>query len=631
MTVDVVVPVYRGFDAVRRCIESLLSAPQQTPFELIVVDDASPEPDLVRWLHEQREQKRVTLLQQPARSGFAAAINRAFALHPDRDAVVLHGDAEVANDWLDRLVRHAEAGSDVGTVAPFASYGGVAGYPRSGARNALPEGYSLASLDRLFRRANGGASISVPVARGPCIYLRRQCIAAAGAFDGVPLGSDYGAERDFALRASEAGFRHVLAADVYVAHGGAQSFGEAQALDLAARSESALDKLFPKYRALRGEFAKNDPARPYQRRVDLLRLAESPKHLLLFIAHAWGGGIRRHLNDLAAMVGERCNILLLEPASAETVKLSWHGEAFTAYFSLPGDLAELASLLRSAGVARMHFHHVHGLPRAVLDLPAAVGVPYDCTLHDYYAICPQYHLVTEDGRYCGEPDAAGCAACLARRPHRWGLDIAAWRSGFGRLLRDADRVIAPSRDVARRMARYFPELEVTVLPHPETPPAASSRITRVVTLGNLSPEKGLHTVAACAQEAAARNLPLAFRVLGSTAEPLPQRPQAPLSIHGQYPEGGLTMLLAEERPDVIWFPVQVPETYSYTLSVAIAAGIPIVAAALGALPERLANHPCALLVPWDAQPEVWNDALLRAGQGGRVEPPRPVHSKATVS
>ena len=54
----------------------------------------------------------------------------------------------------------------------------------------------------------------------------------------------------------------------------------------------------------------------------------------------------------------------------------------------------------------------NGLPRAVLDLPGSVGVPYDCTLHDYFTICPQYHLVTEDGRYCGEPDLASCETCI---------------------------------------------------------------------------------------------------------------------------------------------------------------------------------------------------------------------------
>lgn len=618
MTLDVVVPVYRGFEAAARCIDSILSSPQRSEFELIVVDDATPEPELQRWL---RDRQRITLLRQATRQGFAAAVNRALALHPDRDAVVVHSDAEVASDWLDRLAAHAAGARDIGTVAPFSSRGGVAGYPRNGLSNVLPDGHSVASLDTLFRRANAGASVPVPLTFGPCVYLRRECVTAVGAFDGGPLGSDYGVEQDFCLRATGAGFRHVLAADVFVGHGRTQAFDPTEQQELAARAERALDKLFPQYPPLRADFIKSDTSRPFRRRVDLLRLAESPKHPVLFIAHAWGGGIRRHMTELATMVSERCNVLFLEPAAGETVRLSWpkEGEEFSAYFTLPDDTHALAALLRAVGLVRMHFHHVHGLPRAVLDLPAAVGTPYDCTLHDYYAICPQYHLVTEDGRYCGEPDAIGCAACLTRRPGQWGLDIGTWRGAFGRLLRGAERVIAPSRDVAKRIASYFPDVAVTVLGHPEMPVGAIPRVTRVVTLGNLSPEKGLRVVAACAEDARSRKLPLAFRVLGSTTEPTAQWPQAPLSIHGQYPDGELASLLGSERPDVIWFPAQVPETYSYTLSVALASGLPIVASSLGVFPERLASYPNATLVLWDAAPAAWNDALLRAVQTSRTE------------
>jgi O-antigen biosynthesis protein len=181
------------------------------------------------------------------------------------------------------------------------------------------------------------------------------------------------------------------------------------------------------------------------------------------------------------------------------------------------------------------------------------------------------------------------------------------------LLRGANRVFAPSRDVAQRIARYFPDVAVTVLPHAEAPAAAVPRIVRVITLGSLSVEKGLRVVAACATDARARALPLSFRVLGSTTEPLPQWPQAALSIHGQYAEDELPALIAAERPDVIWFPAQVPESYSYTLSIALSAGVAIVAAALGALPERLAGHPRAVIVPWNATAAEWNDALVKAG------------------
>jgi glycosyltransferase involved in cell wall biosynthesis/GT2 family glycosyltransferase len=613
--VDVVIPIQGQADTVRTCLHSILAVPQTTPYEIVVVDDASPDPELRRMLGELADRKTISLLEQPAAQGFGAAVNRATRLHPDRDVVVLHDAAVVFNDWLDRLSTHAAGNRDVGTVTTFASSGGVAGYPRMEARNGIPDGSTASALDALFRRANARSSIAVPAGYGPCVYFRRACLESVGAFDDAFLDAAFGVEQDFALRALSAGFRHLLAGDVYVAYGGAVAGRGADGGETAARADSILRKHYPEYPVRRAEFLASDPARPFRRAVDLERLRESPRHLVCFIAHAWGGGIRRHMTDLAALIGQHCEVLLLEPATGDTVRLSWFrdGEDFTAYFALPGDMAALVSLLRALAVERLHFHHVHALPRSVLELPGAVGVPYDCTLHDYYAICPQYHLVTEKGDYCGEPDARGCAACLARRPGQWGLDITEWRAAFGTLLRAADRVIAPSRGVEQRIARYFPGLRVTVTPHPEPAPGATRRVVRVAVLGNLTPEKGLHAVVACARDAKARNLPLAFRVVGSTTLSIPQWPEAPLSIHGQYEESDLQALIEAERPDVIWFPAQVPETYSYTLSVAMLSEIPVVASALGALPERLAGRARSFLLPWDASAAQWNEALSAAG------------------
>ena len=611
---DLIVPAHRGFDALKRCIESVWSSAQQTPFEVVVVDDASPEPELVHWLRSERDRGRLTLLQRPSHDGFATSVNQALSLHPDRDVEVLGGDVEVAGDWLDRLATHAGKGRDVGAVMPFTGDGSVAGYPQVRGSTTMPDGHTAASLDLLFKRANTGISMPVPFVRGPCVYLRRECLRAAGVFDGSRSANGDEVEQEFGLRASSAGFRHLLATDVFVRRDDASTF--ARSASQGSGGREALDKRYPQYSQQCAEFLATDPSRPFRRRVDLLRLAESPKHIILFIALAWGGGIRRHMAELAKLVADRCNVLLLEPALKDSVKLSWFGagEDFSAWFSLPDEMEVLAALLRSLGVARIHIHHVHALPRSVLELPRLVGVPYDCTLHDYYAICPQYHLVTEHGHYCGEPDAAGCAACLAKRPGQWDLDIVSWRGVFGQILRGAERVIAPSRDVARRIGRYLPDVKIAVLPHPEEPVPPWPRFVRIVTLGSLSPQKGLGVLAACANDAQARKLALSFRVLGPTTEPVPKWPSAPISVHGEYPDGELPRLLAAENADVIWFPAQVPETYSYTLSVAMSTGLPIVASDLGALSERLANYPQAIIVPWNAPAERWNDILSNVGE-----------------
>jgi len=608
--IDIILPLEDAPRAARRTIDSVLAAAPRTPCEFMVVG-ASGDSELARHLSELVASGRVTWLRQTGGTDTRAAAAAALALHGERDAVVLREGVEVANDWLDRLAAAAR-GPQIATVAPFANSGGVAGYPLARDDNAVPDGLSGAALDALFKRANAGLSVPVPATWGPCVYIVRAALAAVGLHDANGLPGDADAQKDFALRASAAGFTHRLAADVFVVSPDAGPHAKQSAA--GAQDAAALLLRYPRYAALRDDAVRRDDARPYRRRVDLLRVAGDLRPRVLFVAHGWGGGIRRHMHDVAALCAAALDVLYLEPASDGSVKLhrDLPGEDFAVYFALPSELPELAGLLRKLGVVRIHFHHVHRLPQAVLELPATAGLPYDVTLHDYFAVCPQYHLVGADGRYCGEPDANGCAQCLQGRPAQWPLDIAEWRAQFAKLLAGAQRVIAPSQDVAARIGRYFPTVQRTVLPHPDRMPMPSPGITRVLLLGTLSPEKGLDVVTGCAADARARGLPLAFRLLGAPTRPVPQWPEAPLSVLGQYDEAVLPALVAAERPDVILFPAQVPETYSYTLTVAMSTGLPIVASALGAFPERLRGYVGARLVPWNASPEVWNAALLGA-------------------
>jgi glycosyltransferase involved in cell wall biosynthesis len=527
----------------------------------------------------------------------AQALDRALAAYADRDLVVLAPDARVHGDWLDRLAVHANVAS-TGIVGTFTNVDGSAIYARGTAAARLPDGESAASLDDHFRAANAGRSAEVAVVHGPCRYFTRACLRVLGVRGAELLDDARAAE--VSQRAVDLGFRVAVAGDVFVAR-------EQNAAFAPGDDTSAVDDPSGALRAL-------------ERRVDLARLARAPQPVIAFVSHGWGGGVRRHMDDLATLVRHRALVLHLEPGGRDHVKLAWRreGEAFAARFRLPDEFAALVATMRAIGVHRVHFHHVHGLPRAILELPAALGVPYDCTLHDYYPICPQYHLADEQGRYCGEPDAAGCARCLAGRPAQWGIDIATWRDAFATFLAQAARVIAPSEDVANRVHRYLPALAISLWPHPESPPAWPATVARIVTLGSLSPEKGLDVVAACALDARQRSLPLAFRVLGATARPLPQWPDAPLSVHGSYDEDVLVELLASEHPSVLFFPAQVPETWSYTLSVALASGLPIVASALGVFPERLAGRANARLLPFDASASDWNAALLAASREPRI-------------
>jgi O-antigen biosynthesis protein len=266
--VDVIVPVYRGYEETRRCIESVLKAHCVTAFELVLIDDASPDPELAGYCTSLRDRPGVTVLVNPENIGFVATVNRGMSLHPDRDVVLLNSDTEVANDWLDRLRRCVHNAPDIATATPFSNYATICSYPIFCADNEMPSDIGLAELDRLFARLNTGKLIDLPTAVGFCMYIRRACLDQVGLFDAGRFGRGYGEENDFSRRAAKAGWRNVLCADTFVSHAGGVSFGAERAA-LASAAAEVLSRLHPEYAALVQKFVAEDPPAKYRRAVDL--------------------------------------------------------------------------------------------------------------------------------------------------------------------------------------------------------------------------------------------------------------------------------------------------------------------------------------------------------------------------
>ncbi|HZQ62596.1 MAG TPA: glycosyltransferase, partial [Casimicrobiaceae bacterium] len=217
------------------------------------------------------------------------------------------------------------------------------------------------------------------------------------------------------------------------------------------------------------------------------RLRASERPCVLFVGHAMGGGVQRHMDDLAALLAPECHVLWAQPGPGATLEIGARDDegAFTAYFALPAEMPALLALLRGVGVARLHIHHLHGLPRAILELIDALELPHDITLHDYYGMHP-------DGVWRPGDDAPTHASYLddAIPPGGvpWDLSLAQWRDCFRELIARADRVIAPSQDVAQRYRRMWPGVDIVVKPHPEAPAASLRAVARIVAPGRLSPE-----------------------------------------------------------------------------------------------------------------------------------------------
>ena len=314
--IDVIVPVYRGLAETRTCIESVLAAPTRVARQVVVIDDASPEPALSAWLRELAAAGKVSLVAHPANQGFVASANEGMALHRDRDVVLLNSDTEVAPGWLDRIAACARRATAIGTVTPFSNNATICSYPRTLVENAIPPGETTASLDAAFAVANAGRSADIVTAVGFCMYIKRRCLERVGLFDYERYGAGYGEEVDFCMRAARAGFRNVIAADAFVRHIGEVSFGGART-EIMKKSQATVDALYPEFQQRLREFIPADPLRGLRRRADLQRL-------------------RRHPGELSRSV------------SGSTVKLAWErpGEDFALWLDSERDRNGLLAIQR---------------------------------------------------------------------------------------------------------------------------------------------------------------------------------------------------------------------------------------------------------------------------------------------
>ena len=310
--IDVIIPVYCGVAQTRACIESVLAAENTQPMEIVVLNDASPEPEIGVHLAKLAASARITLVANDRNLGFVASCNLAMQLHTDRDVVLLNSDTLVSDGWLDKLVACAAATPLAASVTPFSNNATICSYPRIAVSNELPSGLSLRELDEIFGRVNAGRHVEIPTAVGFCMLMKRVAIGAVGMFDAHAFGRGYGEENDWCMRATEQGFSHQLCGDVFVYHQGEVSFG-GDAPSSKQHAQAVIDARYPEYHALISRHLAEDPARVMRRRVDIARLAASLRPRVLFITHNWGGGTEKHVNDLAAMLSDSLDVLVLKP------------------------------------------------------------------------------------------------------------------------------------------------------------------------------------------------------------------------------------------------------------------------------------------------------------------------------
>jgi glycosyltransferase involved in cell wall biosynthesis len=570
-----------------------------------VINDASPDADLTRDLQRLSDIGLFTLQRNARNQGFVVTVNSGLALHAERDVVVLNADTEVYDGWLDRLREAAWRHPKTGTVTPLSNNATICSYPRFLHDNPYLLEIPYATLDAMAARVNSGIEVEAPTGVGFCMYLRRDCLDAVGDLDAERFGRGYGEENDFCQRAIGEGWRNVIAADVFVRHWGGASF-EGEKTKRVNHALKVLDKLHPRYLKDVDAFIRRDPLAIARGNLDRARLAMMRRQKnVLIVSHNRGGGTEKHVQeDVERLMRDGWGVFFMRPVRTRRSGVLIAHPALHFCPNLEAldlrDVEQVAGFLQELGIDEVHTHSLVDFepesPRYMRKLVEKLAVRWEVNLHDYKVICPRINLIDAKGRYCGEPDEDGCNRCLVIRGSSFGIrNIGLWRNLHGQALEAADEVLVPDEDMVQRLGRYFPGLEVTLSPHEEAegisvqydcPARPGDQTVHVVVIGAISRHKGLDVLLRCARHARKAGLPLRFTVLGYTSNDPAVRREG-VEITGQYRDEEASNRLQALCPDVIWLPSIWPETYCYTLSLALRFGAPIVAFDLGAIATRL--------------------------------------------
>jgi hypothetical protein len=286
---------------------------------VVAVDDASPDSKLSADLDKLAKAGRIGLIRNKMNMGFAGSVNRALeGRDAGEDVLLLNADTIVPPGAIEMLAAHVRGAPDIGTVTPLSNNGEDTSFPVRFGANPLPTSAEIAELHQIAAKTNRGRAIDLPNGVGFCLYINAAAVDRLGALS-IAFDRGYYEDVEFCLRAKQAGFRNVCAADAYVGHHGSASFG-ADKRALVVRNLRRLATAHPDYIATARAFEKADPLKPVIARIEdeLLRV-KAQEHVLLMpwdtpqflersLAHI---AARRHDNVLVIRAGERKGDLVL--------------------------------------------------------------------------------------------------------------------------------------------------------------------------------------------------------------------------------------------------------------------------------------------------------------------------------
>ena len=215
LSVTIVIVTYNQEKYTKECIASIKKF-TNIPYRLLIVDNYST--DKTRSYLTNLPGAEIVFNNQNV--GFPYACNQGIIRSYDEYVLILNNDVVVTEGWLERLVEIAESDKSIGLVGPISNKVSGLQIDKDARYESIEKMHHYA---KRIREKNKGQIFAFPRLAFLCTLIKKEVIDKIGGLDERFSPGNY-EDDDFCLRAQLAGFKSVIAKDVFIHHYGSKSF-----------------------------------------------------------------------------------------------------------------------------------------------------------------------------------------------------------------------------------------------------------------------------------------------------------------------------------------------------------------------------------------------------------------------
>lgn len=264
---DVILPIYNGFDCLLKCIYSVLSNSFGVNFNLILINDKSTDNNinlLLKYLDDQQI-SNLYIIKNSKNLGFIKTINKGLSFSHS-NVILLNSDTIVTKNWSYKMHNILKKNKNIGVVTPLSNNATIYSIPQINEKNTLEKNITPNNANSILEKLTQDDKKShqiMPTAVGFCMLIRRSTINQFGDFDEI-YKKGYNEENDFCQRLKKNGYLTVAALNTYIYHEGQISFTNEKEI-LERENQKILLSRYPNYFDEVNKFITNDPIAPLRK------------------------------------------------------------------------------------------------------------------------------------------------------------------------------------------------------------------------------------------------------------------------------------------------------------------------------------------------------------------------------